>query len=457
MAATIVGDHCEITELERGGSSAHAGHSPILEKAFVLFALLYFSQALSPFIGMGPPPTGYPPELLMRFNMYNRMREVSPTQSDPVHFTIQAVIYLLAFILTLRRRKRLIHLLRTEKMLWILLGVALLSTLWSEVPSLTFRRSLTLCASSLFGLYLAERYILGQQLRFYAWTVGIGALLSLFFIFAVPLYGVMSGDLAGSWNGTYTHKNALGRIMVFGVLVFFSRARAARTHRVANWLGIGLALILIGGSRSLTAVFMLAIFLIILFCDKVLRSKPDRRGAALGMMTSAGALLAILIIFSGGTVLRHFGKDATLTGRMFLWDMVLTKIGTHPWLGYGYNALWLGTEGTSSAEIEKAVKWTPGSAHNGFLDLWLTLGLLGLSVFVLQYAATFRRALLFLRSSNGAEGYWPLTYLLFIAMYNFDESALLKQSDLFWTVYVVAVYSLHRLALVKGEASLPLA
>ena len=86
------------------------------------------------------------------------------------------------------------------------------------------------------------------------------------------------------------------------------------------------------------------------------------------------------------------GRDATLSGRTGLWDAVLAAISMKPLLGYGYESFWNGLAGPS-ASVVAAVHWIPPHAHNGFLDLWLDLGALGLLIFGIGFVLRFRTAI----------------------------------------------------------------
>ncbi|WP_049558612.1 O-antigen ligase family protein, partial [Limnoraphis robusta] len=70
------------------------------------------------------------------------------------------------------------------------------------------------------------------------------------------------------------------------------------------------------------------------------------------------------------------GKDPSLTGRTDLWAWAREMIDKRPWLGYGYTAFWQGLDG-GSAYIIRAARWPVPYSHNGILDLWLDIGLLG--------------------------------------------------------------------------------
>lgn len=121
---------------------------------------------------------------------------------------------------------------------------------------------------------------------------------------------------------------------------------------------------------------------------------------------------------------------------------VLEKIGERPWLSYGYGGFWLGLNG-ESADVWNAVKWQPPHSHNGFLDLWLDLGLLGLSIFAFSFMAACWRSVAWLRQNHTSEGLWPLAYLTFLLLANITESSLLRQNFL-WILYVSITLSTYK-------------
>ena len=78
-------------------------------------------------------------------------------------------------------------------------------------------------------------------------------------------------------------------------------------------------------------------------------------------------------------ILLLLGKDPTLTGRTGIWKLVIASAVKRPILGFGYRAFWTGLQG-ESAHLALTEGWSPTGAHNGFLDVWLNLGLVGLGI-----------------------------------------------------------------------------
>jgi O-antigen ligase len=139
-------------------------------------------------------------------------------------------------------------------------------------------------------------------------------------------------------------------------------------------------------------------------------------------------------------VLAALGKDATLTGRTFLWQLASDMAARRPWLGYGYGAFWLGP-GSWAGYVADLMHWEAPHAHNGLLDLALDLGRAGVVLYLVGYVLALRAAIARARHPFVGSAL-PAAYLVFLALSNITESALLRQFSVFWVLYVYATCSL---------------
>lgn len=404
----------------------------IIEKGFVVFSLLIFSNALFPVV--------------------NQMRGLQPNESDPITQGIFLIIRIGIIFLAIAWYKKILRIIIKEKLLWFVVGMALVSVFWSAAPLETLRNSIVLLASTLFGIYLAARYKLNEQLRLLAWTLGIGAILSLILAIALPSYGVMgtsdfytSQEVAhsGVWKGIYGHKNILGHFMSLGALVFFFLTTSSRKYLWVKWVGFCLcvSLLLLSTAKTALIVFLITIAVIPLY--KAFRWNQTFALAFFIVLILVGGAMATLFLNNAETILGAFGRDTTLTGRTLLWPAVLYKIWQRPWLGYGYGGFWLGWDG-ESADVWRIVRWEVPHAHNGFLDVWLNIGLLGLLAFALSFLATWLQALSWARRTKTAEGLWPFAYLTFLILTNLGESTFFRLQSI-WVLYVALTLSMQNM------------
>lgn len=275
------------------------------------------------------------------------------------------------------------------------------------------------------------------------WALGLSLLVGI----VMPDIGIHSEqqfELQGSWRGITFQKNALGQVAAVG-MIFWFYAWASRTEKMLHvGLGLGLSLLMILLSRSSTSLL-----LTIICCGTILlRLRPPlRTGRHHSIVTATGWLMVLLplfcyLIFIGtldgeviaGSIGEVFGKDATFSGRTMIWAEVLRLIEQRPLLGVGYNSYWLTP---LALESQQRLGWPCPSGHNGYLDIWLTLGLVGISLLILYFVRQFADlARLSKIDRNRAALHFAL--LLYVILANLTESAWYVPMAI---VHIVAIYS----------------
>jgi exopolysaccharide production protein ExoQ len=134
-------------------------------------------------------------------------------------------------------------------------------------------------------------------------------------------------------------------------------------------------------------------------------------------------------------------KDVTLTGRTELWSILLVSIQQRFWLGYGFDSFWQGLQG-DSLNVIRAVGWLVPTAHNGYLDLLLSVGIIGLILFIPLLLQGIRRALHYAGQAQDSTRFFPALLLVFWLIYNLNESALLTRSGLPFFLFIAISTSL---------------
>ena len=344
------------------------------------------------------------------------------------------LLYLLIFAWLLPHRKRATALLFQERWLSVLLIFALASTFWSVDVSETFRKSLGLVATTVAGLFIGMRYEPKQQLRILAASVGIGAVASLIVGLLLPGVGVMAD---GGWQGVYYLKNALARMMTLGVVCFAFLAISQRRYRYISVSMAALCGLLVVLAKSATGAVVCAAMIVLLMVRGVLHW-PKRRLAAVSVLLLMVMLLAGVVAWnSQSAILSALGRDASLTGRLPLWHMVKLEILDRPALGSGYASFWT----TPQADrFRDTLGWDAPNAHDGFLDMALGLGFVGLTIFAIGVISNLGRGVLAARLDRGIENEWPLFFLIFCLLYNLTESTLFTGNSVFWLLYSANAY-----------------
>ena len=351
--------------------------------------------------------------------------------------------YLVTFCLLLLRWKKVIKVMKKEKIIILLVGIAVFSFTWSSLPKKTITRGIAIVGSSLFGLYLASRYTLKEQLKLLGWMYGFAVVMSFLFIAAIPKFGIMGGIHAGRWRGIYNHKNTLGKVIAPGIIVFLLLAFNSKKYSWLFWIAFSLAFILLVRSSSTTSLINGVCLIAVSISFRVFRWRDNLMIPSTIVIASVGAIFYIIISVTTEAILTALGKDTTLTGRGDMWPYIFEMIAKKPVLGYGYGAFWYGPD-TPSFYIWKVTGWTPPNSHNGFLDLWLQIGLIGLVIYVFGFfAITLPKAFYWVRNTRTSEGFWPLTYMTYMLLANISETTLMIQNDIFWVIYVAIAFSVQ--------------
>jgi O-antigen ligase len=349
--------------------------------------------------------------------------------------------YLITASLLILRWNRVLYFASQNLLFIALLAMAPISFIWSAMPDETFSGSVGMIGSTLFGVYLASRFTLKEQLHLIGWAFGLSIILSIIFVVALPRYGIMGALHAGSIRGVWTHKNVMGKYMVLSTCVFLILTQSTRSGNIYPWLGlVGSAGLILASASTNALLNGILITLIILLSSKILRL--GSRLFVPIILLSTAFLWAFSAWFTdvSTAILTSVGKDPTLTGRTDIWNAVIDKIQERPWLGYGFNGFWHGIEG-ESAYVIRTLRWSVPNSHNGYLDFILQLGLIGFALLVIIYWSTLIKSYLIVRNDFQWEYLWPLAFLLYLIPINLAEPALLTQNDFFWIIFTIVVWS----------------
>jgi exopolysaccharide production protein ExoQ len=363
----------------------------------------------------------------------------TPTEGNPIWKLILSLSYLgVAAILLLHYRDTLFVIRRN----WFLVALVLLAPVscwWAATPALVLQRSTAVLGTTLLGVALAVRLSLEEQLRLMIWVFRLIAVLSLACVLLLPSYGISdSPDSHGEWQGIFSHKNGLGSVMALSVLAEWQLPASTRRSTVTKRLATLLSTVLLVFSGSLTPA--LALVCSLLFIE-VFKFATQRLRIPLYAIACGG----VLIIASGVTVLlvdsdriaSVLGRSSDLTGRTEIWRLVTPYIRERPILGYGYSGFWSGAS-PESETIDRAMGIEVMYSHNGYLEMFLTLGAVGF-LFTLGFLATgIKRALSMGQRVVSEVHLWPLAFLSFFLLRNLAECTILLQ-NLEWALCVAVV------------------
>jgi O-antigen ligase len=215
------------------------------------------------------------------------------------------------------------------------------------------------------------------------WLAGFSA----FYIVALPHFGVhQASDAfqavhAGNWRGVYPHKNIFGGAAAVCATLTILTGRDVVPSLKLKYALLAVLLVMIVKSGSATALLitaaapMIALFFVTL-------TKAQRLVAALILFP-----LAVVGFVGISAIFEALGRDMTFTGRTDIWAYVPEAFARHPITGYGFAST---TYGDFMIKIFKAFGLF--DPHNGYINLLLSVGLVGLILFLASLYAVGRTA-----------------------------------------------------------------
>ena len=361
-------------------------------------------------------------------------------EGDPIQRGILLSGYVITLSTILIYPRKAFRLVRKSPLIWILILWAALSILWSGSPDITFRRVIGILLTTLYTLVLYIRYPFQSFLRLLGVAFLIAILFSLLMVIFIPEWGIMSSIHEGDWEGVFVNKNSLGKVSIFALFFFASLFSFSRNrNQLVLWAcAIILGIITLVGSHSVTALVVFGTMILGVFLIRAGRSWGKAWPIFL-MLTSVicGGVL-ILTIQNSEVLFDALGRDTSLTGRVPLWD-VLIPMGLRQPLGFGYGAFWLGWEGPS-AEVWSRLNWFLPNAHNGFLEIWLNLGWVGLALGIMLLGKIFFVNLPLALTGSKEAIFWLILCLIIIT-YNLVEVNFFNQNNIFWVMIAYAYIS----------------
>jgi exopolysaccharide production protein ExoQ len=399
----------------------------------LLLLLLYFALAgISPFMN---EPTA------------NRVVATSSAGGALFERVSKLFIVVVCMMFVLQRHQSVRRMGMQMKLITSFPILALLLYPVSQQPTRTISSGALLLAGVLLLYYIMSRYTLDQVLELLL-VLGTGTVVaSIVFALALPQYGLdRMGGHETAWKGIFSAKNYLGNMALFFLTVAVSyrgRTPLLRSVRIAQ---IFFCLAAIAFSRAATAYVLTAIYVLLFAFLKTMHrfKKKDYFAVCLLLLVIVCAATAAIVL-SPDSLFTLLGKDVTLTGRTGIWRAVTESIAKRPLFGYGYQAFWLGLEGESYRVI-LAVSWVLAQAQNGFLDVMLEMGVVGLAIVVLVFGFAFRDGMVCLFRSQDDTRLraveWYLTIVILTLIYNLDESFLFDPKHLGSMMFLLACVGL---------------
>ena len=350
-------------------------------------------------------------------------RSASYLEGSPIDRSILIVLIALAGITLWNRRQATLAILRGNAPIILFLLYCLASVTWADVPVVAFKRWIRAVGDVMMILViLTDRYP-DVALKSVLSRVGYVLVpLSILFIRFFPELG-RAYSIGGRpmWTGVCTDKNGLGAIcMIVGAVVLWRWINTYSVkdlvHRTAQLTALTAMLLMIGYLLSIVdskTALMCFVFASVVVLWRGLFKRP---WAVFSFVVGTVAVCyAVLIEGVAGEALEAIGRDPTLTGRTDVWQRVLSFV-QNPWFGYGYESFWMGPR------LQALNSWGGNTAHNGYLEIYVNLGWVGLFFLGIVILGGYRHLIASIKA-NPDMGRLKLAFYVIALTYNFSEAA----------------------------------
>jgi exopolysaccharide production protein ExoQ len=337
--------------------------------------------------------------------------------------------------------------LRRYPALCFFLLVALASTVWSEHPSVTLTRSISMIGTSLMGIYVGHVLSQRRLMNTWLWTFSVLVALSVvLFLVAPNIGGLRIEDHAGRLRGLATGKNVLGPFLACAAVL-----SAAATLQRAVWPPLGIALTAMNVSAAYLAYSATSLVALTAGVGAIVALWLTRRmqialPAAIGLGVTGAVAVAALAVANVDIIAQLLGKKTTLSGRTELWGLTFDALSYQPLIGFGHAAIWNRPETMdflNAFSDDPKLRWSgTHHAHNGFVNTAIDLGI---PVAVLLTAYVIK--VLF----GAIRAYYrePTAFTLFATGYvttfiiaNIGENHLLRARSGVWMFFVTVAVAL---------------
>jgi O-antigen ligase len=373
-------------------------------------------------------------------------------EGNPLDRTISSLLILLAIGTLISRSFKWGDFFARNLALMAFVFFALVSVCWSDFPFIAFKRWIRD-----LGNYLVILVVVSDPRPLEAVRTVVRRLCYLLIPLSIVLvkYYPEIGRHYDPWTGVATYagattsKNMLGVVCLTSGLFFFwdtvTRWRERKERRTRQIMLVSVAFIAmtlwllnLAGSATSGVCLVIGCLVVLAANTKLLKRRP----ALLKVMIPACFCLYLVLAFGlnmNGQLAGAVGRDPTLTDRTKIWELVLS-MHTNPLLGTGYESFWLGPR------LERI--WHAGlgfinEAHNGYLEVYLNLGLIGLLLLSVFLIASYWNI------CNRLRDYSALTSLALalwtiVLFYDVTEAAF--RGSLLWLIFLLGALAVPKRA-----------
>ena len=338
--------------------------------------------------------------------------------------------------------------------LTLLMALMIGSSTWSAYASDTITSFLIQISVTVLALFFVVTFTWREILNFFATAIRIIIFGSFLIEFVASVskgvlgnlvpdsLGELKTSLANSGhlfdggriqgllgNANFTAAWALIGVITFAIEIFIRKDKRplAITSLIAS-----ITMIVLAKSAGVIFASVAVVLAAIVSLVAEGKDRPTRHRYYRIAWTIAGAAMFLVLAFRR-PVFEFLGKSPDMTHRSDIWRKVFELISQRPLEGWGFTGVWV----PGARPFEKLIVIngeTYYQAHNAYLDMWLQLGAVGLTLFLILIVRTFVKTWRLGVHHSNVLYLWPLLLLITQLVRGITESRLLVQSAMFMLI-----------------------
>lgn len=366
------------------------------------------------------------------------------SEGSPIDRAVFLALIIAGLAILARRKIDWANLLRSNALLVAYLAYCLLSVLWSDQPTVAFKRWFKDLGNPIMALVILTAPNPVQALAITIRRLAFLLLpLSVLFVRYYPELGrVYHVDGSPMYTGIGHQKNDLGLMCLVTGIYFLWQLLLDGAHfrtwpketRASIYILVLMLAWLLYMSNSQTSLMCLLVAGAVVLGYRLpfVRRHPSRLVSLL--VGSVICYVAVDALFGvKDQIFTMLGRDPSLTNRTELWSLLL-RIGTESAiLGSGFMSFWTGER---MLEVWSVMGEGVNQAHSGYVEQYLNLGYVGVAFLALLAA----RALWRVRTQLSADGGMAVLRLCFILaslFYNYTEASFYGINNM-WVLTLIA-------------------
>lgn len=370
---------------------------------------------------------------------------VDTTEGSPLDRLFFFAMIIAALFVLPQRRVRWSSIVSQAWPVFVFYSFFLVSVLWAESPVVSFKRWFKDFGNIFIAMVILTEKDPAQAFRAVFIRCAYFLIpLSVIYLRWFPDKGRRYSPHSGQMEvtGVTTQKNTLGAlIIVCGIVLVWEWLETRKEDRKKmnlfdRWkipilLAMGVQLLFACDSQTSLGCLLVASAILCSSRVPVFR----KRIGAMGLYALIGGVAFVAldnVLELKKTIVEGIGRDMTFTGRTDVWE-ALFAVNTDPLFGTGFCSFW-----DNEFYQSKLPNWVAFSAHNGYIEMYLDGGILGVVILGIMLAGVALK--LNARLSTG--GMYPLlrfSVLVVTLIGNLSESHFARMSPLWFMFLLCAI------------------